>query len=102
MKEKRTKYIAVRLTDDEYLQLKERKTKPRLAEWLREIALSQKSPREIKRVDPNFLYQLNKISTNINQIAKQCNAHKGNIDLIAVAISLNQIEKHLSELVNDY
>lgn len=99
---KRTKEIKIRLTEDEYQALQARKTKPRLAEWLREMALDQKPKRTVKPVDPKLLYQLNKISTNINQIAKQCNIQKGNIDLISVAVSLNQIEKQLSELVNDY
>lgn len=102
MNDLRTKEIKIRLSESEFLTLQKLKTKSRLAEWLRDVALNQKPSREIKRVDPNLLYQLNKISSNINQIAKQCNAHKGSIDLIAVAISLNQIEKHLSELVNDY
>jgi hypothetical protein len=100
---KRTKEIKIRLTEDEYKALQARKTKPRLAEWIREIALAQKPKRTVKPVDPQLLYLLNKISTNINQIAKQCNIQKSSIDLISVALSLSQIEKHLKEIVNhDY
>jgi len=100
---KRTKRIEVAVTDDEYQQLLVRKTKPRLAEWLRELALDQEPIRTIKPVDPNLLYQLNKISTNLNQIAKHCNTRAVDFDLVRVAIQLQAIEKQLSELTRyDY
>ena len=100
---KRTKEIKIRVTEDEYQALLNRKTKVRLAEWLRDLALDQKPQKTIKPVDPQLLFLLNKISTNINQIAKQCNIQKSNIDLISVALSLKQIEDQLKEIINhDY
>jgi len=100
MKKLRTKRIEIAVTDDEYQQLLERKTKPRLAEWLREVALEQKSKRAVKPADPNLLFLLNRIGTNINQIAKQCNTLKGNVDLVNVAIRLKKIEDKLDEIIN--
>lgn len=100
MKEIRGKEIKIRLSKEEHEQLLARKTKPRLAEWIREIALDEKPKRAIKPVDPHLLYQLNKISTNINQIARRCNSQKSNIDLVSVAIHLSEIEAHLSRLID--
>ena len=100
---KRTKEIKIIVNEDEYQALLNRKTKVRLAEWLRDLALDQKPQKTIKPVDPQLLFLLNKISTNINQIAKQCNIQKSNIDLISVALSLKQIEDQLKEIINhDY
>lgn len=100
MANNRTKYIAMRVTDDEYQQLLERKTKPRLAEWIREVALEQKTKRAVKPADPNLLFLLNRIGANINQIAKQCNTLKGSIDLVNVAIRLKEVEDKLDEIIN--
>lgn len=100
MKKLRTKRIEIAVTEDEYQQLLERKTKPRLAEWMREVALEQKSKRTVKPTDPNLLFLLNRIGTNINQIAKQCNTLKGSVDLVNVAIRLKEIEDKLDEIIN--
>ena len=42
---KREKEIKIRLTENEYQALLERKTKARLAEWVREVALEQQPKR---------------------------------------------------------
>ncbi|TCP10793.1 mobilization protein MobC [Bisgaardia hudsonensis] len=94
-KEKRTKEIKIRLTESEYNALKERKTKARLAEWLRELALKQEPKKPLKAIDPKLLFELNRIGVNINQIARQCNNQAPNIDLISVLISLRNIEKNI-------
>lgn len=93
--EKRLKEIKIRLTDSEYQALLERKTKARLAEWLRELALEQAPKAQPKTIDPALLFELNRIGVNLNQIARQCNSQKPNIDLVSVATALRNIEKNL-------
>ncbi|WP_198211004.1 MULTISPECIES: hypothetical protein [unclassified Commensalibacter] len=50
---KRTKKIEIMTTQEEYEQLLQRKTKPRLAEWIRETCLNQKPK---KKLQPLILY----------------------------------------------
>lgn len=99
--EKRTKRVEIRLTDDEYESLVARKTKSRLAEWLRQLALEQKLRPTPKVVDPILLFQLNRIGVNLNQIAKQCNKTSPDINLINIGVSLREIERLLKEIKND-
>ena len=49
---KQTKKIEIMTTQEEYEQLLQRKTKPRLAEWIRETCLNQKPRKEVATVDP--------------------------------------------------
>ena len=95
MKALRTKRVEIALTEEEYKALLERKTKARLAEWLRELALEQAPKTQPKTIDPALLFELNRIGVNLNQIACQCNSQKPNIDLVSVAIALRNIEKNL-------
>lgn len=94
-KEKRVREIKIRLTEDEYQALLERKTKARLAEWLRELALDQAPKRQPKSVDPALLFELNRIGVNLNQIARQCNSQKPSIDLVTLLATLRNLEKNL-------
>lgn len=96
--EKRLKEIKIRLTEMEYKSLMERKTKARIAEWIRETVLGQKPKRHPKPIDPSLLFELNRIGVNLNQIARQCNSQKPSIDLISVLATLLNIEKKLDEL----
>lgn len=96
----RKKEIKVRLTQKEYEQLLQRKTKPRLAEWIRETCLKQKSRKEVTTVDPLLLYELNKIGVNLNQIAKKIQYSKNNIEWL---IEIIHIEQQLTCLLeNDH
>jgi len=95
---KRKKEIKVRLTEEEYKQLLQRKTKPRLAEWIRETCLGQKPKKEIATVDPLLLYELNKIGVNLNQIAKKVQRGERNIEWLVTII---HIEKHLASLLEN-
>lgn len=95
---KRTKAIMIRLTDNEYQALMERKTKARLAEWIRNTALSSEEKMKAKTVNPKLLFELNRIGVNLNQVARQCNSQKPSIDLISVLATLRNIEKKLDEL----
>lgn len=94
-KPKRTKRVEIALSMDEYNALQERKTKARLAEWLRELALDQEPRKPPKAIDPALLFELNRIGINLNQIARLCNTQKPSIDLISVLATLRNIEKNL-------
>lgn len=95
---KRKKEIKVRLTEKEYEQLLQRKTKPRLAEWIRETCLGQKPKKKVATVDPLLLYELNKIGVNLNQIAKKVQYGEHNIEWLVTII---HIEKHLTSLLEN-
>lgn len=96
----RTKEIKIRVSEEEYQLLLERKTKQRLAEWLRDIALNEKPKSLPKSVDPKLLYELNRIGTNINQIARVCNIKKSSVDLISIALALRNIETELQQITD--
>lgn len=101
--QKRTKEIRIRCSDDEYKMLLDRKTNPRLATWIREIALGEKPKKKAKQVDPDLLFQLNKIGVNLNQIAKHLNeSNKAgtNINIAKIAISLRSIEEHFQKIIS--
>ena len=96
----RKKEIKIRLTEKEYEQLLQRKTKPRLAEWIRETCLNQKPKKKVATVDPLLLYELNKIGVNLNQIAKKIQYSKNNIEWL---IEIIHIEQQLTCLLeNDH
>ncbi|MDI2113914.1 plasmid mobilization protein [Commensalibacter nepenthis] len=97
---KRTKKIEIMTTDEEYELLLQRKTKLRLAEWVRETCLEQKPAKRVSTVDPLLLYELNKIGVNLNQIAKKVQFGKHNIEWL---IEIIHIERQLASLLeNDY
>jgi len=94
----RNKEIKVRLTQEEYEQLLQRKTKPRLAEWIRETCLDQKPRKKVATVDPLLLYELNKIGVNLNQIAKKVQYGKHNIEWL---VEIIHIERQLASLLEN-
>lgn len=76
---KRTKKIEVRVSEKEYEQLLQSRTKPQLAQWIRETCLGSKPNKKVKSVsktDPALLMALIKISGNLNQIARNLNLDK--------------------------
>lgn len=99
---KRTKRVEIALSEQEYAELLERKTKARLAEWIRETALGEKPKRSPKPVNPHLLYELNRIGSNINQIAKMCNIQQANIDLLRVSLALKEIEIELQKITDNF
>jgi len=92
----RNKEIKVRLTEEEYEQLLQRKTKPRLAEWIRETCLDQKPKKQVSTIDPLLLYELNKIGVNLNQIAKKVQYREHNIEWL---VEIIHIEQQLASLL---
>ncbi|OUI77823.1 hypothetical protein HK18_01080 [Commensalibacter intestini] len=100
----RNKEIKVRLTQEEYEQLLERKTKARLAEWVREYCLGSEPSRKTKsvlKVDPALLKELSKVGGNINQIARHLNNDRsmGLEKKIEYLTELASIEQSLAELL---
>nr|ARQ03283.1 hypothetical protein [Actinobacillus pleuropneumoniae] len=74
---KREKEIKIRLTENEYQALLERKTKARLAEWVREVALEQQPKRQPKvMLSGKFFYPQPKCLPLLD-IASQCPSLRG-------------------------
>lgn len=103
-KVKRTKRIEIAVTNDELIALHKRKTKARLAEWIRDVALAEEiniKPK-IKPIDPLLLYELNKIGVNLNQIARHCNSKKSDVDLAQIVLLLRSIDRNTKGLLEIY
>lgn len=101
----RTKRLEIQLSEEEYSLLLERKTKARLAEWVRETCLGSEPSRKAKlvsKVDPVLLVALSKIGGNINQIARHLNNDRsmGLEKKIEHLTELASIEQSLDELLH--
>ena len=102
-KPKRIKEIKIRLTEQEYQALLDRK-KGELAVWIRNTCLEQDipEPKKVKTADPELLRQLAKIGGNLNQIAKATNTEQARgdiINLLRVTAELATIREQLDELL---
>lgn len=69
---KRTLEVKIRLTETEWNELQQRKTKS-LAGWLRELGLGAVP---IRQADPDLIRHLARIGSNLNQIARHANTQK--------------------------
>lgn len=103
---KRTKRVEVQFTEKEYLLLLERKTKARLAEWVRETCLGSELSKQVKpapKVDPALLVAVSKIGSNLNQIARHLNMDKtlSAQEKVKSLLELVSIEQSLGELVGN-
>lgn len=103
---KRTKKIEIRVNETEYEQLLQRKTKARLAEWIREICLGSelsKKAKPVPKIDPALLVALSKIGGNLNQIARHLNMDRtlSAQEKVKVLLELTSIEQSLGELVGN-
>jgi len=103
---KRTKRVEVQFTEEEYLLLLEKKTKARLAEWVRETCLGSELSKKVKpapKVDPALLVAVSKIGSNLNQIARYLNMDKtlSAQEKVKVLLELASIEQSLGELVGN-
>lgn len=102
---KRERIIKIRVTENEYLELKQKSTKPRLAEWMRESCLgiaSSKRKQKVPSVDPALLRQLSAMGNNLNQIARQINVTKSNvINHIYILSVLSAIQSEIKDIKND-
>jgi len=103
---KRTKKIEVRVSEEEYSLLLERKTKARLAEWVRETCLGSEQSKKAKpvpKVDPTLLVALSKIGGNLNQIARHLNMDRtlSAQEKVKALLELTSIEQSLGEIVGN-
>lgn len=106
MVNKRTKKIEIRVSKAEYEQLLQRKTKARLAEWVRETCLGSelsKKAKPVPKIDPALLITLSKIGGNINQIARHLNMDRtlSAQEKVKVLLELTSIEQSLGELMGN-
>ena len=69
---KRTLEVKIRLTETEWNELQQRKTKS-LAGWLRDLGLGAVP---IRQADPELIRHLARIGSNLNQIARHANTEK--------------------------
>lgn len=101
-KQKRTKEIKIRLTEQEHQNLLQRKN-GELAVWIRTICLEQEipEPKKIKTADPELLRQLARIGGNLNQIAKHANTEAlgGKIDRLRLLGELATIREQLAKIL---
>jgi len=95
---KRTKKIEIMTNNEEYELLVQRKTKARLAEWMRETCLEQKPAKRVSMVNPLLLYELNKIGVNLNQITKKIQHSENNIEWL---VEIIHIERQLASLLEN-
>ena len=70
---KRTKEIAIRVTEDELAELKKRQQGTTMAGWMRDLGLGV-TP--MKPADPELVRALGRIGSNLNQVAKHVNTDK--------------------------
>ena len=70
---KRTKEIAIRVTEDELAKLKRRQQGTTMAGWMRGLGLGV-TP--MKPADPELVRALGRIGSNLNQVTKQVNINK--------------------------
>ena len=71
--QKRTKEIAIRVTEDELAELKKRQQGTTMAGWMRDLALGV-TP--MKPADPQLIRALGRIGSNLNQVTKHVNIDK--------------------------
>ena len=64
-----------------------------------ENAPAPKTKKVYKVADPQLLYELNKIGTNLNQIAKSLNSKKDDVSNVSILRELVTLEKKLNELL---
>ena len=70
---KRTKEIAIRVTEDELAALKKRQQGTTMAGWMRGLGLGV-TP--MKPADPELVRALGRIGSNLNQVTKHVNIDK--------------------------
>ena len=105
MTEKRGKSVLIRFTNTEHEKLKMLSSGQTISAFIRGACLNQKPPKPVKKVDPDLLFELNKIGVNMNQIARQLNS-KSRVLTVSEKIymleQLEQISRNLEALVSNH
>jgi Bacterial mobilisation protein (MobC). len=101
MADKRTRFLGIRVTEDEYQKLLARCSGRQLATWMRQTCLDER-PRRIGKLpslSPVLLRQLAGMGNNLNQIARKVNAGGGaGYDRVQVVAALMAIDAGLERL----
>ena len=97
----RSKELKIRLRPDEMVLLQMRKTKPKLAEWAREVLLEQSIQQPAREFNPDLLFELNKIGVNLNQITRKINMDNAITDPNGLASVLLDVQKQFERLVEE-
>ncbi|EHR3335237.1 MobC family plasmid mobilization relaxosome protein [Salmonella enterica subsp. enterica serovar Senftenberg] len=98
---KRTRFLGIRVTEQEYQQLQERCDGRPLAAWMRQTCLDEKPAHagKLPSLSPALLRQLAGMGNNLNQIARQVNAGSGSgHDRVQVVAALMAIDAGLERL----
>lgn len=103
MSDKREDVIRFRVNKNEMAAI-EKRAIGSVSSWLRDMALNEPVKRKPKPVNPQLLYELNKIGVNLNQIAIYCNRNlklevDEKIDLLYI---LSAIDEDLKEILKKY
>ena len=106
----RTKWLKIRVSDDEILDIKKRAGRHDMSTYARRLILDQpiaapepKTKKIVHSADPELVRAINRIGININQIAKQTNTGQevGNAVLIALLDLQTTLDKVLASSVPD-
>lgn len=101
MADKRTRFLGIRVTDEEYAKLLERCEGRQLAAWMRQTCLDEKPARagKLPTIAPALLRQLAGMGNNLNQTARKINsgAWSGH-DRVQVVAALMAIDAGLERL----
>lgn len=106
----RTKWLKIRVSDDELLDIKKRVGRHDMSNYVRKLVLDQpiaapepKHKKIIHSADPELVRAVNRIGININQIAKQTNTGQevGNAVLIALLDLQTTLDKALASSMPD-
>lgn len=101
MADKRTRFLGIRVTDEEYAKLLERCEGKQLAAWMRQTCLDEKPAKtgKLPSISPALLLQLAGMGNNLNQIARQVNGGSGSgNDRVQVVAALMAIDAGLERL----
>lgn len=100
--EKRDQVIHFRLTKSEKEELLD-KAQGNISDWMRDIVFKgkPKKTKKAKPVNPELLYELNKIGVNLNQIAKHLNKFD-DAEKIDLLLALSSIDSSLKDLRRIY
>ena len=106
----RTKWLKIRVSDEEILDIKKRAGSHDMSTYTRGLILDQpvaapepKTKKIVHSADPELVRAINRIGININQIAKQTNTGQevGNAVLIALLALQTTLDKALASSVPD-
>ena len=106
----RTKWLKIRVSDIEILDIKNRVGAYDMSNYVRSLVLDQpvtapepKTKKIVHSADPELVRAINRIGININQIAKQINTGQevGNAVLIALLDLQNTLDKALASSMPD-